>query len=130
MYWRGQGARLGGDNIPSTRWPLEMEGLKRRSGIIDVFIVPLMVTIRLPKHRGLVGLLDRKHGLLGLDWQQHRPRDDVQIKSRNLLRAELRDALWRQTVRHEDVVLQNVTRLVDVIVSQRRPDVACLHRRG
>ena len=58
MYRRRQRAWLGGDNVPCPRGSLEMEGLQGRSGIVDVFVVPLVMAIRFPKRRSLVRLLD------------------------------------------------------------------------
>ena len=48
-----------------------MEGLQGRSGIVNVFVVPLVMAIGFPKRRSLVSLLDWQHGLMGLDGKQH-----------------------------------------------------------
>ena len=126
MYRRRQRAWLGGDNIPCPRGSLEMEGLQGRSGIVNVFVVPLVMAIGFPKRRSLVRLLDWQHGLMGLDGKQHRLGNRVQIELGRMLRVEWRHTLRRQTVIHQQILLQNVTVLSDVISGQRRPDVTWL----
>ena len=119
MDWWWQRSRLGSDNVPSPRWTLQMVGLQRRPGIVAGLAVPLVLGIMLAKHRRWVTGLDRQHGYLGLDGEQHRPGHGVQVK--------LGDSSLRY-VSHWNVVLKDVTVFVtDVIVHKWRSDVAGLH---